>query len=109
VRFILRWTERLIVASLGTTTAEHVHTTIKGINLLNLGLLLLLGGRGSARGSGGGGTTGRGTCSKMMRQYGYEQLQNQHDNKHIVPPAEGAAKNLSTPPAFSMNEAYRVG
>jgi hypothetical protein len=32
----------LIVASLGSSAAEHVHATVQDINLLDLGLLLLL-------------------------------------------------------------------
>jgi len=43
---------RLVVSASAATTAEHVHATLKGIDLLDLGLLLLLGGLAS-----GGGTS----------------------------------------------------
>jgi len=42
---------RLIVSSSSSTT-EHVHSTIEGIHLLFLGLLLLLGSRSSTTSSG---------------------------------------------------------
>jgi hypothetical protein len=42
---------QLICLVILCSTAEHVHTTIKSINLLNLGLLLLLGGISGGTGS----------------------------------------------------------
>jgi len=47
---------RLVVSASAATAAEHVHATLKGIDLLDLGLLLLGGSSASSRGS----TTGNG-------------------------------------------------